>query len=289
MKAGGKVEKFRAPKFGKLTRFHRRNHRRSIVIDGEIGFTGGMAVSDIWLGHAQDKEHWRDIMFKVTGPLARSLQTAFADLWASSSGELLIDPRNYRSPRRLRLGGVERFVHLANSPADDDQSMAYFFLLPIFSAPGIHLPGCAVFHSRYISAVSARREGKERGRCTADAAGAAHRQLDYTCKRAGAIPGTARGRREDLRVPANLHAREVRRHRRQVVHYRFAEPEFALAAARRGERVGYLRSAQFGASSQTTFIKDLKRSKAINLEEWRRRHPLQKFFETVSRILDQQS
>ena len=93
--AGGKVQKFRTPKFGKLTRFHRRNHRRSIVIDGEIGFTGGMAVADIWLGNAQDTEHWRDIMFKVTGPLARSLQSAFVDLWVSSSGELLIDPKNY--------------------------------------------------------------------------------------------------------------------------------------------------------------------------------------------------
>ena len=96
--AGGKVQKFRMPKFGKLTRFHRRNHRRSIVIDGQVGFTGGMAVSDIWLGHAQDKEHWRDIMFKVTGPMARSLQSAFVDLWAGSSGELLLDPKTYPVP-----------------------------------------------------------------------------------------------------------------------------------------------------------------------------------------------
>ena len=54
-----------------------------------------MAVSDVWLGHAQDPDHWRDIMFKVTGPMARSLQTAFVDLWVSSSGEMLIDPANY--------------------------------------------------------------------------------------------------------------------------------------------------------------------------------------------------
>ena len=108
--AGGKVQKFRMPKFGKLTRFHRRNHRRSIVIDGQIGFTGGMAVSDIWLGHAQDEEHWRDIMFKVTGPLARSLQSAFVDLWAGSSGELLIDPKNYPVPAPAMTAG-HRAVH----------------------------------------------------------------------------------------------------------------------------------------------------------------------------------
>src|SRR6185503_18277072 len=132
--AGGKVEKFRTPKFGKLTRFHRRNHRRSIVIDGDVGFTGGMAVSDVWLGHAQDKEHWRDMMFRVTGPMARSLQSAFVDLWVSSSGELLIDPKNYPVSAPAVAPGVERFIHLASSPADDDLSMAYFFLLPIFAA-----------------------------------------------------------------------------------------------------------------------------------------------------------
>ena len=45
----------------------------------------------------------------------------------------------------------------------------------------------------------------------------------------------------------------------------------------------------FGAKLNATFFKDLERAKPINLEEWRRRNPLQKFFETVSRILDQQS
>ena len=129
------MQKFRAPKFGKLTRFHRRNHRRAIVIDGDVGYTGGMAVSDMWLGHAQDKEHWRDVMFKVTGPMARSLQTAFVDQVgqllrrvADRSAELPVSGAG--APR----AGVEQFVHLASSPADDDQSMANFFLLPILAA-----------------------------------------------------------------------------------------------------------------------------------------------------------
>src|SRR5439155_21540937 len=47
-KAGVKVETFRPARFGKLTRFHKRNHRRAIVIDGEVGFTGGAAVADKW-------------------------------------------------------------------------------------------------------------------------------------------------------------------------------------------------------------------------------------------------
>jgi cardiolipin synthase len=131
--AGAKVERFRTPQFGKWMRLHRRDHRRSIVIDGEIGFTGGMAVKDVWLGHAQDGEHWRDMMFRVTGPLARNLQSAFVSSWVSSSGELLISSEIY--PETDREGsGVERFIHLVNSPAADDYSMAEFFILPILAA-----------------------------------------------------------------------------------------------------------------------------------------------------------
>ena len=157
--AGGKVQKFRTPKFGKLTRFHRRNHRRSIVIDGDVGFTGGMAVSDIWLGHAQDTEHWRDMMFKVTGPMARSLQTAFVDLWVSSSGELLIDPKHYPVP-----AGVDARCRAICSPgelAGRRRSVDGLFL-PAADLLGarIHLLCGAVLHPRQLSAVGAGRQGE---------------------------------------------------------------------------------------------------------------------------------
>jgi cardiolipin synthase len=131
--AGARVARFRPPQFGKLTRLHRRDHRRSIVIDGMVGFTGGMAVKDVWLGNAQDAEHWRDVMFKMTGPLAGSLQSAFVSSWVGSSGELLVGPEMYpQTPQQS--AGVERFIHLASSPAPDDYAMAEFFILPILAA-----------------------------------------------------------------------------------------------------------------------------------------------------------
>ncbi|PYQ23414.1 MAG: hypothetical protein DMF81_08945 [Acidobacteria bacterium] len=92
-KAGVKVETFRPARFGKLTRFHKRNHRRAIVIDGEVGFTGGAAVADKWAGDADTPEHWRDTMVKVTGPPASTLQSAFAQTWAYSGGERSSLPR----------------------------------------------------------------------------------------------------------------------------------------------------------------------------------------------------
>ena len=131
--AGGRVEKFRTLQFGKWMRVHRRNHRRAIVIDGEVGFTGGMAVADKWLGHGQDPDHWRDMMFKVTGPMAHSLQAAFVSSWAGSSGEILTGPDIYPDVGN-QASGVERFIHFVNSPASDDYSMAEFFIVPILAA-----------------------------------------------------------------------------------------------------------------------------------------------------------
>ncbi len=86
---GGKVETFRPPSLGKLNRFHRRTHRRAIVMDGKTAFTGGMAVGDKWLGNADTPEHWRDSMVEVTGPMATTVQSAFVAPWAHTTGELL--------------------------------------------------------------------------------------------------------------------------------------------------------------------------------------------------------
>jgi cardiolipin synthase A/B len=286
--AGGKVQKFRAPRFGKLTRFHRRNHRRSIVIDGEIGFTGGMAVSDIWLGHAQDEEHWRDIMFRVTGPLARSLQTAFVDLWVSSSGELLIDPKNYPVAAPAEMPGIDRFIHLASSPADDDQSMAYFFLLPIMAAresiylaapyfiPDVHLQAALVAKAKSGVDVRLLLPGPHTDNwITRASAQARYQELlaagakiyEYQPTFMHAKYGVIDGKWAIIGSP-NLNSRS-----RQL------DEENALGVY----------DEAFGATLKDTFFKDLERSKLVDVEEWRRRNPLQKLFETVSRVLDQQS
>jgi cardiolipin synthase A/B len=158
-KAGARIERFRTPQFGKWTRLHRRDHRRAIVIDGEVGFTGGMAVKDTWLGNAQDPAHWRDMMFKVTGPMARSLQAAFVNAWAGSCGEILVGPDMYPNAGES-VPGVSRFIHLVNSPAADDYAMGEFFIVPILAArqslfivtpyfiPDVHLQSALVKKAR---------------------------------------------------------------------------------------------------------------------------------------------
>lgn len=76
-------------------RYNRRTHRRLLIVDGQVGFTGGVGIADEWSGHAQSSKHWRDTHARVTGPLVSSLQAAFADNWNQCTDELLLNARDY--------------------------------------------------------------------------------------------------------------------------------------------------------------------------------------------------
>ena len=60
-----------------------------MILDGRVGFTGGAGIADQWLGHAQDKDHWRDMQIRVEGPAVTPLQTGFAQNWLERTRELV--------------------------------------------------------------------------------------------------------------------------------------------------------------------------------------------------------
>jgi cardiolipin synthase A/B len=135
--AGGTIATFRPPTIGKLLRFHRRNHRRAIVVDGAIGFTGGMAIGDKWLGDARNPDEWRDSMVRVTGPLVESLQSAFAELWAFCTGEVLTGESFFpeevsvqRDPRHADVTSVS----IISSPGSEEHPLRLFFFLTFLAA-----------------------------------------------------------------------------------------------------------------------------------------------------------
>jgi cardiolipin synthase A/B len=131
--AGGQVQPFRPARFGKITRFHKRNHRRAIVIDGTLAFTGGAAVGDKWLGDADSDEHWRDSMTRVTGPAATRIQTAFVSLWAPVAGELLSGEAFFPAPPPAPDTSM-RSVGVSSSPSSDDHPLRLFFAQTFLSA-----------------------------------------------------------------------------------------------------------------------------------------------------------
>src|SRR3984893_13829042 len=70
-------------------RYNNRSHRKLLIIDGKIAFTGGVGISDEWMGNASSPEHWRDNHYKVTGPVVAQLQATFMTNWLKTRGTVL--------------------------------------------------------------------------------------------------------------------------------------------------------------------------------------------------------
>jgi cardiolipin synthase len=73
----------------RIDRVNRRTHRRVLVVDGRIGFTGGVGFSDEWLGDADAPGHWREVHARLEGPIVGKLQAAFQEHWFKEVGETL--------------------------------------------------------------------------------------------------------------------------------------------------------------------------------------------------------
>jgi len=72
-----------------LGRFNNRTHRKSLIIDGHIAFTGGAGIADHWRGNARGPDEWRDMQIRLEGPAVVPLQTGFTHNWQQTTGELL--------------------------------------------------------------------------------------------------------------------------------------------------------------------------------------------------------
>jgi cardiolipin synthase A/B len=133
--AGGTVAVFRPLRFGKLLRFHRRNHRRAIVVDGRVAFTGGAAVGDKWLGNARNPDEWRDSMVRVTGCMAENLQSAFAELWAFTTGEMLMGDSFFHEQHNAGDAHADvQSIGLISSPSNEEHPLRLFFFLSFLAA-----------------------------------------------------------------------------------------------------------------------------------------------------------
>jgi cardiolipin synthase A/B len=131
LQAGVEVVFYRPLHWYQLDHLNHRTHRKLLVVDGRVGFTGGMGVADKWLGHAQDKDHWRDSHFRVEGPVVAQLQAAFMDDWFETRGVVLDGPGYYPDLDRegSQLGQV-----FWSSPRGGNGNLRVMFLLAIAAA-----------------------------------------------------------------------------------------------------------------------------------------------------------
>jgi len=87
--AGALLEWFRPPRWYTLSKANNRLHRRLLIVDGRVGFTGGVGVGEEWTGDAQDPEHWRETHVRVEGPAVRDLVGGFQESWAEATQRIL--------------------------------------------------------------------------------------------------------------------------------------------------------------------------------------------------------
>ncbi len=270
--AGGRVERFRPVRLGGLTRFHRRNHRRSIVIDGLIAFTGGAAVGDKWLGNAASKEEWRDSMVQVTGPLAKSVQSGFTTTWGSCAGEMLMGDGHYPAREASPPGAQEVSYHtcVVSAPSHEDHPLRLFFMLSFLSAR----------RTIYITTPYFVPDAQMR----AAAAGRAKQGVDVRLllpnELTDAVPIRLAGHSyfdellsAGVRIfeyqPAMMHNKTV------VVDGQWSVVGSANMDVRskelNQENVLGILDEGFGHQLEATFLTDLEKAEEITLPEWRRR------------------
>ena len=130
--AGCRVEIFRPLSPLDWNRSNKRNHRRVLVVDGRVGFTGGSGVSRKWMGNGRVENHWRDTDVRVRGPVVEYLQGAFAENWLEATGVVLGGDAYF--PRPLAPAGEVYAQVVRSSPAGGSFAMYTMFLLAIASA-----------------------------------------------------------------------------------------------------------------------------------------------------------
>ena len=130
--AGCQVKTFRAVRPWALRRINNRNHRRILIVDGRVGFTGGSGVSAKWMGDGRTKDHWRDTDVRIEGPAVDWMQAAFVENWLESTGEALGGDAYFVQPHAGR--GQMAVQVVRSSPEGGSYAIYNTLLIALHSA-----------------------------------------------------------------------------------------------------------------------------------------------------------
>jgi cardiolipin synthase len=128
--AGCVVATFNPPHWYKLEELNYRSHRKILVVDGEVGFTGGAGIADQFAGHAQDGDHWRETQVRLRGPIVRLLEAAFYENFSEVHGPVIpvVD-----APSRAADASAPSVV-IRSSPTGGSNDLKRLYLLAVASA-----------------------------------------------------------------------------------------------------------------------------------------------------------
>ncbi|MCK8515132.1 phospholipase D-like domain-containing protein [Methylonatrum kenyense] len=128
--AGVELIRWRAPSWYQAARFNHRTHRKLMIVDGNLGFTGGANIGDDWLGTPETGGK-RDNHFRLRGPVVGQLQAAFAENWLNASGRML-EGDSYYPP--LDAEGELAMQVVDSAPREGRHRVRMLFLYAIAAA-----------------------------------------------------------------------------------------------------------------------------------------------------------
>ncbi len=129
-KAGVKFETFNRVHLLKPWDWNHRTHRKLLVIDGKIGFIGGMCIADEWTGNATLRDHWRDTQYKVEGPVVGQLQGVFTDNWTRTKSTVL-HGANYFTTLPPRGDSLAQYFQSGPHDGAENARMLYLYSIAV--------------------------------------------------------------------------------------------------------------------------------------------------------------
>ena len=281
-KAGAKAEVFHPIRLWSLYKIGRRTHRKIMVVDGTVSFTGGFCVADSWLGDARNPKEWRDMMVRVTGPATAQMQAIFGENWTYTTGELLAGDKFYPP---IEPAGEVRAQAIKMSRGDSSSLSAMLYFVAIRSArKSIHIQNAYFLPSPQIR--KALIEAAQRG-------------VDVRVM----VPG----RHIDqpvVRMASRLHYGElltagvrILEYNRTMMHNKNAVIDGlfstvgsinfdARSVSQNAEDSFAFYDRDFAARMEATFAEDEKHCREVTYQSWKKRGLEQRLAEVVSSLFE---
>ena len=124
------IHEFDPVRFPWVNHIWPRDHRKIVVIDGHIAYTGGMNVADYYIVGTEQVGEWRDMHCRIEGPVVNELQDIFARIWQKTTKEQLLNPKYYRGEEKGNM-----MVGIANrEPNKTNKIMRQFYIAALDDA-----------------------------------------------------------------------------------------------------------------------------------------------------------
>jgi cardiolipin synthase len=276
--SGAQLKFFHPVHWWTLDRLNNRDHRKILVVDGRVGFTGGIGIADEWAGNATRLDHWRDMQFEVEGPVVAQMQAVFEDNWITVTGDALFGP-DYFPP--LAPQGNAAAQMFSSSPDSGSENMQLMYLLCIAAArksidleAAYFIPGDLVQNALQ----AAMKRGVKLRIIVPGEHIDSHIVMDASQDEWGEV--LAAGGRIYRFQPAMFHSKMmiVDGYLTMIGSANFDERSFKL----NDEANLNVYDADFAARMTQVFEQDLAQSRDVTLEQWRNRPWLRKVKDKLS-------